>query len=304
MGAASFGLSFEDLAREVDDRAILAVDWLGYGLSSRPKWDPRSVKEAEDWFCVALDQWREKNQFEQIVLAGHSMGGYLSVAYAERYPTRVHHLILVSPCGVPPAPTKEEQDAAAAKWPLKFRILRSVAYSLWDWGVTPQSVVRMTGSLGRKQVLHYPHRRFVDHDHWTQDYSKQNLGVYLWHMAAHDPSGESMLPTLLQPGAYAKKPLFDRIPKLEVGAVSFIYGASGDWMDWEAAKRVLDDVKSLSSSVSPSSVSAASSSRLCVNDEAIVRVPDAGHQLYFDNPKGFVRGVRKCLRQPNLVMNI
>jgi cardiolipin-specific phospholipase len=37
-------------------------------------------------------------------LIGHSLGGYLSVAYTLRHPTRVSRLVLVSPAGVGPSP--------------------------------------------------------------------------------------------------------------------------------------------------------------------------------------------------------
>ena len=34
-------------------------------------------------------------------LVGHSLGGYLAVAYAERFPERVERIVLLSPVGIP-----------------------------------------------------------------------------------------------------------------------------------------------------------------------------------------------------------
>jgi pimeloyl-ACP methyl ester carboxylesterase len=44
-------------------------------------------------------------------LVGHSLGAYLSTAYALRYPTRVHQLILLSPAGVPRDPNTTEEPS-------------------------------------------------------------------------------------------------------------------------------------------------------------------------------------------------
>jgi pimeloyl-ACP methyl ester carboxylesterase len=39
-----------------------------------------------------------------MVLLGHSFGGYLSAAYALKYPENVQHLILADPWGLPEKP--------------------------------------------------------------------------------------------------------------------------------------------------------------------------------------------------------
>jgi cardiolipin-specific phospholipase len=39
-----------------------------------------------------------------MTLIGHSLGGYLSTAYALRYPSRVDRLVLLSPAGIPENP--------------------------------------------------------------------------------------------------------------------------------------------------------------------------------------------------------
>ncbi len=81
---------------------------LGFGLSSRPDFydsiqstgkEPTSVEGAESFFVDSLEEWRKAQNIEKMVLAGHSMGGYLSVAYTEKYPERVSKLILISPVG-------------------------------------------------------------------------------------------------------------------------------------------------------------------------------------------------------------
>lgn len=76
------------------------VDWLGTGLSARPAFDACGTAAAEAWFVDALEDWRAARGLERIVLVGHSLGGYLSAAYALRHPGRVQHLVLVCPAGM------------------------------------------------------------------------------------------------------------------------------------------------------------------------------------------------------------
>ncbi|KAJ9097703.1 hypothetical protein QFC21_004741 [Naganishia friedmannii] len=95
-------------------RSAYAVDWLGMGRSARV--DPKDleagkkatvkerVEKAENFFLESLDSWREAQGIEVMTLIGHSLGGYLSTAYALKYPTRVDRLVLLSPAGIPENP--------------------------------------------------------------------------------------------------------------------------------------------------------------------------------------------------------
>lgn len=91
-----------------------ALDLLGFGRSSRPKFNIKTkdvskkddqgqflaVKETEDWFVESLEKWRKARSLEKFTLMGHSMGGYIAAVYAMRYPQHVEGLILVSPAGI------------------------------------------------------------------------------------------------------------------------------------------------------------------------------------------------------------
>lgn len=80
-GAAYFYRNFAGLSNYF--RNTYSVDLMGWGLSSRPPFsliDGR-VETAEDFFVETLEAWRRKNGIGRMILAGHSMGGYISVAY-------------------------------------------------------------------------------------------------------------------------------------------------------------------------------------------------------------------------------
>ena len=113
-GLGFFFRNFPALATWAGNRGtnVYALDWLGMGRSARvpfrikAKRDdiPARVREAESFFVDSLEEWRTKMGVEKMTIIGHSLGAYFSVAYALRYPTRVHKLILLSPAGVPHNP--------------------------------------------------------------------------------------------------------------------------------------------------------------------------------------------------------
>lgn len=118
--AASLGLFIDnfDSLSSVPGIKIHAIDLLGFGLSSRPKFPnfksdtKEDIYKIEDWFIDAMEEWRIKRNINRFVLIGHSFGGYLSSAYVMKYNKKlidastktnynmIDKLILLSPVGV------------------------------------------------------------------------------------------------------------------------------------------------------------------------------------------------------------
>ena len=210
---------------------IHALDMLGWGLSSRPKFlteKNNELRSAEKFFVESLEEWRKANKIEKMTLAGHSMGGYLSVAYCEKYPHRVDNLILISPVGVPEVDEEVEKEKwsklSFAYWIL-FSLLRIIT---WVVGITPGSFMRsLTEYRGRRMVEGYVNGRLP----MVQDEDeKAALSEYLYTNSILPGSGEYVLNHVLQAGCFARDALVNRIPKLKVPRVSFLYGQV-DWMD-------------------------------------------------------------------------
>lgn len=97
---AGVGFFFKNFSWLTSRFRVHAVDLLGTGLSGRPPFAAKNREQAEDFFISALETWRKAHQLERFILVGHSMGGYLSVAYALKHPERVQHLVLVGCAGV------------------------------------------------------------------------------------------------------------------------------------------------------------------------------------------------------------
>ncbi|KAH8884774.1 alpha/beta-hydrolase [Thozetella sp. PMI_491] len=251
-GLGFFYQNFEPLTR-IPGWRLYALDMLGMGNSTRPPFkihakDPKAkIDEAEAWFVDALEEWRRVRKIEKFTLLGHSLGGYLAVSYALKYPGRLNKLILASPVGIPEDPwainaampepeestlaseftddqesivrsnttgdnnnfmrARDKKDAAPADAKPARRPLPGWLVWLWDANVSPFSIVRMSGPLGPRFVSGWTSRRF---NHLPQE-EAQALHTYSYSLFRQKGSGEYALPYILAPGAYARNPLINRI---------------------------------------------------------------------------------------------
>ena len=242
-GLGFYYKNFESISRSKGWK-LYALDMLGMGNSSRPPFkihakDPAGkITEAEDWFIDALEEWRKIRKLEKFTLLGHSLGGYLAVSYALKYPGHLNKLILASPVGVPEDPyavnadmpepmesTFQEEftvDQQATTTPNNARQSRTANSQesaprrrpypswlvwLWDANVSPFSIVRLSGPLGPRFVSGWTSRRF---DHLPAS-EKQTLHDYAYSLFRQRGSGEYVLPYLLAPGAHARRPIINRV---------------------------------------------------------------------------------------------
>ncbi|KAJ5446445.1 hypothetical protein N7491_002527 [Penicillium cf. griseofulvum] len=116
-GLGFFYKNFEPLSR-LKGWQLHALDMLGMGRSTRPAFKIKAkgredaIREAEAWFVDALEEWRIKRKIDRFTLLGHSLGGYMAVAYALKYPGHLNKLILASPVGIPEDPYAVTADVA------------------------------------------------------------------------------------------------------------------------------------------------------------------------------------------------
>ncbi|KAF2708594.1 alpha/beta hydrolase [Pleomassaria siparia CBS 279.74] len=239
-GLGFFYRNFEAISR-AEGWKVYALDLLGMGRSSRPNFKIHAkdkqgkITEAENWFIDALEEWRIKRGLDKFTLLGHSLGGYLAVAYALKYPGRLDKLILASPVGIPEDPyaVNEElpgpedstmakeftQDASettmnqgktnesALRGPPRRR-LPGWLYYLWEANmVSPFSFVRWGGPLGPRLVSGWTSRRFSQ----LPEEEAQALHDYSYSLFRQRGSSEYALAFLLAPGAFARSPLIRRI---------------------------------------------------------------------------------------------
>lgn len=81
------GLWIRNLEPLSRSRSVYAFDLLGFGRSSRPPF-PSDATKAEEQFVNSIEQWRQSVGLENMILLGHSLGGYLAASYAIQFPSR------------------------------------------------------------------------------------------------------------------------------------------------------------------------------------------------------------------------
>jgi len=91
----------------------IAIDLPGYGRSSKGDY-PGSMT----FFADIVKEFADSLGIEKAVLAGHSMGGQISIITSLKYPERVKRLVLVAPAGIETFTEGEKdwfRDAISAK---------------------------------------------------------------------------------------------------------------------------------------------------------------------------------------------
>lgn len=303
---------------------FFALDWLGMGRSSRPPYAlPHSkarsaerIEAAESYFLASLEQWREKMQIDKMVLVGHSLGGYLSVAYALRYPERVERLVLVSPVGIPEgswhpgaAPERPAQDEAVSddaasdcsdssvQPPMPPRRLNTRTMSvlgwLWDRNVSIFSLLRSTSFFAPWLVSGYTRRRFANippeelqcmHAYCHGIFAGRGSSEYCCMSSCADPVSD-----ILAPGAYARSPLIHRIGKLKMPTLFLYVGSVLCAARLTAGRQRLDGhPRRAGRAAAPARRRQHGlASGQDIQGRYVVRDSHTGHHLYLDNPRRF-----------------
>lgn len=249
-GVGIWALNYDHISEE---RPVYAMDLLGFGKSSRPKFE-KKAENSENQFVESIEQWREATGIENMILLGHSFGGFLVTGYALKYPHRIKHLILADPWGF------QDYHDRLRQIPIWARALIRIMTPL-----NPLSIVRAAGPLGPRLV----HARKDLGDKFTELSEDDSSPIfdYIYHCNAQKPSGEIGFKNLTVKLGFARYPMLNRIGDLQSGMpLTFVYGKD-TWNDigcGAEAKKVLTD-----------------------SLVHIHTIEDAGHHIYADQPEKF-----------------
>jgi pimeloyl-ACP methyl ester carboxylesterase len=329
-GLGFFYQNVDDLLAHPSVGCVMLVDWLGMGGSDRPQCSQRPIRgwtdhttswcdsrytpsKATDFFVKPFADWlheahgTKQSAKSKLILVGHryaflnflvrpricnnnqelilkgpsyglpmtSLGGYLSARFVMAYPGIVDKLVLASPVGFP---NKPEKSFKGSQLPTSFRILDA----LWSGNITPQQLVRSMGSTRGKRNTKRALQGRIPH---LTDTDSDLLADYLYHITVADPSGEFAMNSLLEPiiapdlmGVFAREALEERFMNMPptTKSIKVLFG-DNDWMR-------------------PNNESSARSAMGRIQDNYGIRtsvdiIPNAGHHLYMDNGKGFVKHI-------------
>jgi pimeloyl-ACP methyl ester carboxylesterase len=247
-GLALFYPNLRYLASKFD--RVIAIDWLGFGGSSRPFWtsapDSKKTFESANFFIDSLHEFVQQTNLSsysnssddcntsKFSFIGHSLGGLLATEYAMKYPEQVKNLYLISPAGF--NSSKNNNGALPVEKnsnvPTGLRLLDAA----WQNNITPGALVRAMGPKGKENVKKTIQRRF--NNRWNEK-ETELFSDYLYHITAADPSGEYAMNGLLQPlmnphtkkiGLYPRRPLVERMATtMKEVPVKIAYG-DNDWL--------------------------------------------------------------------------
>ncbi|GAA6222377.1 protein ABHD4 [Lates japonicus] len=272
------GLWIRNLDALSRSRPVYAFDLLGFGRSSRPSF-PSDAAKAEEQFVNSIEQWRQSVGLENMILLGHSLGGYLATSYAIQYPSRVSHLILVDPWGFPERPQAQtdgngSQGTEVVKRPSVPRWVKAIAavVSLFN----PLAVIRAAGPWGPGLVNRFRpdfKRKFEDL------FDDDTMTQYIYHCNAQTPSGEVGFRAMSESLGWAKRPMLQRVHLLPPSMpLTMLYGERS-WVDSSSGESVVQ-----------------------IRDRAYTRVllvNEASHHVYADQPEVFNRVVENICNSVN-----
>ncbi|XP_019579666.1 1-acylglycerol-3-phosphate O-acyltransferase ABHD5 isoform X1 [Rhinolophus sinicus] len=257
-GLGLWALNFGDLCT---NRPVYAFDLLGFGRSSRPRFDS-DAEEVENQFVESIEEWRCALGLDKVILLGHNLGGFLAAAYSLKYPSRVNHLILVEPWGFPERPDLADQDRPIPVW------IRALGAALTPFN--PLAGLRIAGPFGLSLVqrLRPDFKR-----KYSSMFEDDTVTEYIYHCNVQTPSGETAFKNMTIPYGWAKRPMLQRIGKMHPDIpVSVIYGARS-CIDGNSGTSI--------QSLRPHSY---------VKTIAIL---GAGHYVYADQPEDFNQKVKE-----------
>jgi pimeloyl-ACP methyl ester carboxylesterase len=241
-GKALWAPVLDELVEHFD--RVIAVDPLGFGLSSRPEFTRRrcgrrhrllfrcsdnnddnndnnndtdnddDATRARDFFVHSLERWRRGLASHELLadgerfsLLGHSLGGFVAASWALEFgadASGFDRLYLAAPVGVAPW-----------RWQANTPMRRVIAFLAFDAGITPQGLLRsargyapeLWRSLGERARY-----RELCSDAWQ----------FLFHSQVAPPSGDVAFMRLLNRDGWAL-PLLDQLPRIEA-PTRIIYG--------------------------------------------------------------------------------
>lgn len=124
---------FEPLVEQLQNTyRLISYDLPGHGLTGAHPKDDYSYQG----FAETIDLVRARLDIEQLVLVGHSMGGWIAWRYAADHPDVVTKLVLIAASGMPPRPNDTRPQTGVG-----YRVMNSPIGSYLSQHYQPRTMV-------------------------------------------------------------------------------------------------------------------------------------------------------------------
>lgn len=220
-GSALFLQNFKELSKS---RPLYAIDLLGFGRSTRSSFSSDPIV-SEMQFVESIEDWRKELNINEMILLGHSFGGYLICSYSIKYAERTKALILVDPWGfLEQIPTTNSSDTPTPIW---VKVLTNLSRY-----INPLSLLRSAGP----SLIGVSLFKFLKPDFKTKYFDALGneshlIYDYLYHCNKQYPTGEDGFRAISEEHGFAKNPMIHRVDKISPNIpIFFIYG-SRSWID-------------------------------------------------------------------------
>jgi pimeloyl-ACP methyl ester carboxylesterase len=135
------------------DRRVFALDWPGFGNSSKPT--PTEFNYSVENYTALLADWMDSLGIARAVLLGNSVGAGAAVRYSAAHPKRVLGLLLVAPAGFTPPGLTRTFASRLLGTPAILRRVVGGFTSLYLGPTTAQTQALMQRSRARRGGLEY-----------------------------------------------------------------------------------------------------------------------------------------------------
>ncbi|AQZ12171.1 ECM18 (YDR125C) and ICT1 (YLR099C) [Zygosaccharomyces parabailii] len=231
------------------------------------------VKQYEDYYLDSIEYWRKQNGIEKFNLVGHSFGGYIAFKYSVKYPNSVKQLGLISPLGI-----ESNMYSVNNNWTIDNSYemdLTDPSSNLYGkhWEVPKfiferqTELLRWMGPLGAKLCWNYVSNAYSKLP--TMEY-KNYVFELLYGKGGIPRTARKVFTGLFTRNLLARDPIMDSIDQLGAEKLLLLYG-DHDWMNNYAGYRMVEILNDRRQSKYAS----------------YAEIPNAGHNLFLDNPNSF-----------------